>query len=198
MVGWPDAAQDHLSADVPYRPARSPRAPRWPAATARSCAAAASPRPGLGAHSHSVWSSNVAVAATRPGPMAPPPPPPHELGRSSAAPPPPGSRPACPHPAPASGGALLAVPASGPAGHSVSTGSGCRTGDLRPLVRHARSAAGRHRIPRRLADDGRQPHLPHRPSELHSGRGDRRAAVHRGWHGGKRRTSPMPSAPHWP
>src|SRR5215467_889891 len=47
-------------------------------------------------------------------------------------------------------------------------GRGCRPGGLRPLVCHDRAAAGCHRIPRRLADDGRQPHLP-QPARLGSG-----------------------------
>jgi hypothetical protein len=37
--------------------------------------------------------------------------------------------------------------------------------DLRPLVRHDTAPAGRHRIPRRLAEQGRQPHLP-QPARL--------------------------------
>src|ERR1035441_2549402 len=48
------------------------------------------------------------------------------------------------------------VPAAGLPGR----GRGCRPGDLRPLVRHVPAAAASHRIPRRLADNGRQPHLP--------------------------------------
>jgi hypothetical protein len=48
------------------------------------------------------------------------------------------------------------LPAAGLPGR----GRGRRPRDLRPLVRHVPAAAGSHRSPRRLADDGRQPHLP--------------------------------------
>ncbi len=55
-----------------------------------------------------------------------------------------------------------------PAPRLAGRGRGRRPGDLRPLVRHVPTAAGRHRVPRRLADDGRQPHLP-RPARLGPG-----------------------------
>ena len=55
-----------------------------------------------------------------------------------------------------------------PATRLPGRGRGCRPGDLRPLVRHVPATAGSHRIPRRLADDGRQPHLP-RPARLGAG-----------------------------
>ncbi len=48
----------------------------------------------------------------------------------------------------------------------------CRAGDLRPLVCHDPSAAGSHRISRRLAEQGRQPHLPQR-ARVGAGRGYR-------------------------
>ena len=55
-----------------------------------------------------------------------------------------------------------------PAARLPGRGRGRRAGDLRPLVRHVPAAAGGHRIPRRLADDGRQPHLP-QPARLGPG-----------------------------
>ena len=55
-----------------------------------------------------------------------------------------------------------------PAARLPGRGRGCRPGDLRPLVRHVPAAAGSHRVPRRLADDGRQPHLP-QPARLGPG-----------------------------
>lgn len=70
-----------------------------------------------------------------------------------------------------------------PAPRLLGRGRGRRPGDLCPLVRPAAATAAGHRVARRVADDGRRPHLP-RPPRLGTspagtlrGRVDPRAAA---------------------
>src|SRR5262249_30220618 len=69
-------------------------------------------------------------------------------------------------------------------------GGGRRPGNLRPLVRHVAGAAGRHRLPGRLADEGRQPRVPGR-ARLGSARARRERYV------GEWVPEPLPDPGEW-
>src|SRR5262249_24216859 len=77
-------------------------------------------------------------------------------------------RPARPGPGRGHGRAAPADQPGLPAAGLAGRGRGRRPGGLRPLVCDDRPAAGRHRLPRRLADHGDQPDLPG-PARLGAG-----------------------------